>query len=140
MFDTFFPSQDSVTTQQIEVLGILPPEWWEKWARTQKWFNEENPDSMPEISKDLEGVPRTWSRRFEYSIQEPRTDARLEIMAEEERRVFEAMLWPMLRYQPRERATAQHALQSEWMKGWGLPALEQSAGSLKHAVEKERKV
>lgn len=125
LFDAFRPTADRVTAEQVEVLGILPHEWWEKWDRRLEWFNEEGElDLKPETSRGHDGVRRTWDLRFDYCIQEPRAEAGLEIVTEEEKRAFEAMLRPMLKFRPRERATAQQALHSEWMKDWGQPALE----------------
>ncbi|KGO74828.1 hypothetical protein PITC_031060 [Penicillium italicum] len=122
LFETFFPTADRVTAEQVEVLGILPPEWWEKWSKRLDWFNEEGElDLKPGIS-----ARRAFGQRFEYSIQEPRGEAGLETMTVKERRAFEVMLRSMLIYRPNERATAQQVLQSEWMIGWGQPALEQS--------------
>lgn len=126
LFEAFFPTTDRVTAEQVEVLGILPPEWWEKWGRKSEWFNEEGELGLrPEMPRNHEGVHRTWDQRFDYCIQEPRAEAGLEIVTEKERRAFEAMLRSMLVYRPKERATAQEALHSEWMKDWGQPALEQ---------------
>jgi len=130
LFDAFRPTADRVTAEQVEVLGILPNEWWEKWHRRLEWFNEEG-----QLSRGHDGVRRTWDVRFDYCIQEPRAEAGLEIVTDKERRAFEAMLRPMLNFRPRERATAQQILQSEWMKGWGQPALEESRGAF-HSVMK----
>lgn len=69
---------------------------------------------------------RGLGQRVEYSIQEPWVEAGLETMTERGRRAFELMLRSMLIYRPNERVTAQHVLDSEWMKDWGQPALEQS--------------
>ena len=63
--------------------------------------------------------------RFAHSIQKPRAEAGLEIVTERVRKAFDAMLRPMLTFRPGERATAQQALHSEWMKGWGQPTLEE---------------
>ncbi|KAJ5187600.1 hypothetical protein N7449_010594 [Penicillium cf. viridicatum] len=122
LFEAFFATADRITAEQVEVLGILPPEWWEKWSRRLDWFNEEDKLILkPEMS-----ARRAFDQRFEYSIQEPRAKAGLETMTEKERRAFEVMLRSMLIYWPNERATAQQVLHSEWMKDWGQPALEQS--------------
>jgi serine/threonine-protein kinase SRPK3 len=134
LFDSFRPTADRVTAEQVEVLGILPHEWWGNWHRRLEWFNEEGElDLKPETSRGHDGVRRTWDLRFDYCIQEPRAEAGLEIVMERERRAFEAMLRPMLTFRPRERATAQQALHSEWMKGWGQPALEESLSTY-HSV------
>lgn len=126
LFDTFFPSIDRVTMEQVLALGILPPEWWKKWNKRSEWFSEEGLDLKPDVSRGHDGRRRTWDWRFDYCIQEPRAEAGMETVTVEERRAFEAMLRSMLRFRPNERATAQQVLHSEWMKGWGLPALEQS--------------
>jgi serine/threonine-protein kinase SRPK3 len=127
LFDAFFPTPDRVTAEQVEVLGILPPEWWGKWNRRLEWFNEEGGMGLkPEMAGDHAGVRKTWDQRFDYCIQEPRAEAGLETVSEKERRAFEAMLRSMLVFRPKERATAQDVLRSEWMIDWGQPALEQS--------------
>ncbi|CAI7621165.1 unnamed protein product [Penicillium glandicola] len=133
LFETFFPTANRVTAEQVEVLGILPPEWWGKWSRRLDWFNEEGELNLePGMS-----TRRDFDRRFEYSIQIPRAEAGSETMTAKERRAFEAMLRSMLIYRPNERATAQQVLHSEWMKDWGQPALEQSWNTIQFCHEKE---
>lgn len=137
LFEAFFPSTDRVTAEQVEVLGILPLEWWGKWNRRFEWFNEDDElDLKSEISRRHDGERRTWDQRFNYCIQEPRAEADLETVTVEERRAFEAMLRSMLIFLPKERATAQQVLHSEWMKDWGQPALERSLSTF-NAVMKE---
>lgn len=102
-----FPSSVRVTAEQVEVLGILPPEWWRKWSRRLEWFNEDGEmDLKPGMSGVHDGMHRTWDKRFGYCIQEPRAEAGLEIVTEEERRAFESMLQSMLVFRPNEKATA----------------------------------
>ncbi|KAJ5211404.1 hypothetical protein N7491_011223 [Penicillium cf. griseofulvum] len=123
LFDAFWATADRVTAEQVEVLGILPAEWWKNWHKRLEWFNDEG--ELDGTSRGHDSVRRTWDMRFDYSIQKPRAEAGLEIVTERERKAFEAMLRPMLTFRPGERATAQQALHSEWMKGWGQPALEE---------------
>ncbi|KAJ5503467.1 hypothetical protein N7463_006341 [Penicillium fimorum] len=85
------PADNRVTAEQVEVLGILPSEWWERWSRGRDWFNEEG----------------------ELNELEARSEAGLETMTEKERRAFEVMLRSMPIYRPNERATAQQVLHSE---------------------------
>ena len=122
LFDAFFPNADRVTAEQVEVLGVLPPEWWAKWSRRMEWFNEEG-DLLPN-GHDCER--RTWEKRFGYCVQEPRAEAGLETVTEIERRAFNEMLQSMLVFRPKDRATAQQVLHSKWMKEWGQPTLEES--------------
>lgn len=126
LFDTFFPNADRVTTEQVEVLGVLPPEWWGKWSKRREWFNEEGELHVERTSTGQNCVRRTWEVRFGYSIQKPRAEAGLETVSENERRAFEEMLRSMLVFRPQDRATAQQVLHSTWMKKWGQPALEES--------------
>lgn len=120
LFEAVFPTADRVTMEQVEALGILPPDWWRNWSKRLEWFNEEG----EMLSRDHGEVRRTLDMRFDYSIQEPRVEAGMETATEEEREAFDGMIRSMLTFRPAERATAQQLLHSEWMTGWGLPALE----------------
>jgi serine/threonine-protein kinase SRPK3 len=126
LFEAFFATPDRVTAEQVETLGVLPPDWWEKWSGRREWFNEEGELDSKKTSRGHDGVRMSWDQRFDYCIQEPRAEAGLETVAERERRAFKAMLLSMLAFRPNERATAQQALCSEWMKDWGQPALNRA--------------
>jgi serine/threonine protein kinase len=127
LFEAFYPTADRVTAEQVEVIGNLPPEWWKNWNRRLEWFNEEGELYVkPDSSRGQDGMRRTWEDRFGDCIQDPRAEAGLETVTEQEKRAFETMLRSMLVFRPNERATAQQVLHSEWMKGWGQPALEES--------------
>lgn len=54
----------------------------------------------------------------------------LDTVTEQEKWAFEKMIRSMLVFRPNERATAEQVLHSEWMKGWGQPALEESRALL----------
>ncbi|KAJ5642290.1 hypothetical protein N7490_006290 [Penicillium lividum] len=127
LFEALYPTADRVTAEQVEVIGILPPEWWKNWNRRLEWFNEEGDLNLnPDSSRGQDGMRRSWEDRFDDCIQDPRAEAGLETVTEQEKGAFETMLRSMLVFQPNERATAQQVLHSEWMKGWGQPALEES--------------
>ncbi|GKZ37239.1 hypothetical protein AbraIFM66950_008696 [Aspergillus brasiliensis] len=126
LFEVFLPSNDWVTREQVEVFGILPSEWWKKWDKRSEWFNEEGELKLNRENMSKGTTRNAWEVRFNHSIQEPRAKAGLETMTVEEKSAFEAMIWSMLRYEPEERATAEQLMQSEWMTGWGLPALKES--------------
>lgn len=138
LFEAFYPTPDRVTAEQVEVIGILPPEWWKNWSRRLEWFNEEGElDLKPDASRGHDSMRRTWDKRFGYCIQEPRAEADLETVTEKERRAFEAMLRSMLVFWPNERATAQQILHSEWMKGWGQPALAESWSTVNSVMKRK---
>lgn len=94
-----------------------------------EWFNEEGELDLVRSSRGDEGVRMSWDQRFGYYIQEPRAEAGMEPVTEEERIAFKAMLQSMLAFRLRERATAQQVLHSEWMEGWGESAHEESWGA-----------
>lgn len=62
-------------------------------------------------------------------FENPRAKIDLEIMTREEDRAFKAMLLSMLKFRPEERAATEQVLQSEWMIGWGIPALYEGQSS-----------
>jgi hypothetical protein len=128
LFEAFLASADRVTAEQVEALGILPTEWWKNWEKRHDWFNEEG--EFGGAARGPDSVCWTWDMRFDFSIQKPRAEAGLEVPTKEERTAFEAMLRSMLTFRPEKRATAHEALNSEWMKGWGQPALEESLSKM----------
>jgi serine/threonine-protein kinase SRPK3 len=71
LFEGFNPSADWMIREHVDVLGKLPPEWWEKRDARRKWFNEEG-------VRDHGSVGRPWAERFEYSVQEPRRECGME--------------------------------------------------------------
>ncbi|KAJ5543729.1 hypothetical protein N7513_007237 [Penicillium frequentans] len=80
----------------------------------------------PDSLRGPNGMRRTWEDRFGDCIQEHRAEAGLETVTEQEKGAFETMLRSMLVFRPNERVTAQRVLHSEWVKGWGQLALEES--------------
>ncbi|KAL4919702.1 kinase-like domain-containing protein [Aspergillus aurantiobrunneus] len=102
IFGTLFAKPDLVTAEQVEALGVLPAEWWGKWSKGREWFTDEGDLTHEALSLRRDGYKgRDFDQRFEDDIQGP---------------------W-------REVATAEEVLGSEWMAGWGLPAVEQDLGN-----------
>lgn len=129
LLESVFPTADRVTAEQVELLGLLPPEWWKKWDKRMEWFDEDGElNSEVKNSRGQDGVRWTWDQRFDFCVQKPRAEAGLTMVSVEERRAFEAMHRMMLVFRPQERGTVKQVLESEWMRDWGMPALEQSYG------------
>jgi hypothetical protein len=80
-----------------------------------KWFNEDGTRHS--------GNPRTWDQRFSYSVQEPRQEAKIEEVGEEEKVALLAMLRVMLAFRPEERPTTTAVMECQWMRKWALPTL-----------------
>ena len=115
--DSFLLGPDDSLGDQIDALGPLPPEWWNKWNGRSEKFTE---DGHPHEGRQ----PWTFEQRFEDSIQAPRRDMGMATMDDEERdALFKMILW-MLRYRPEERPSAEQVLNTSWMRNWGLPAYE----------------
>ncbi|KAJ5188447.1 hypothetical protein N7491_004772 [Penicillium cf. griseofulvum] len=117
LFDQYIISGDDLTCEQVEALGILPPEWWCQWEGRHGRFTE---DGKPMNRKSY----RSWEDRFEDSVQGPRQEEGMPLVEPAERDAIFSMLRSMLVFRPESRATAKQILDSEWMVKWALPEFE----------------
>ncbi len=119
LFQTFFPIDDEITCEQVDALGILPPEWWQRWKARGKYFNN---DGTP-LEQRKEDA---WSldKCFERSTQEPRRERGMVPFEQDEKEALLVMLRAMLAYKPEDRITVVGVLQSEWMTKWAMPEYE----------------
>ncbi|KOC08744.1 hypothetical protein AFLA70_460g001021 [Aspergillus flavus AF70] len=113
----FLATEDDITCEHVDTLGILPPEWWEKWEARQQKFTE---DGTPINHKSY----RSWRDRFEDSVQQPRRDSGMPVFDAKERAAIFDMLRPMLSFKPKNRSTTKQILETEWMVKWALPEYE----------------
>ncbi|CAG8892897.1 unnamed protein product [Penicillium egyptiacum] len=119
LFDGMFATEDSITCEQVDALGILPLEWWSRWEGRHGRFME---DGKP-INRD--GDPhRSWEARFEQDMQEPRQRKGMPRIEIAERDAIFKMLKSMLKFRPEDRSTAKKILECEWMVKWALPEYE----------------
>lgn len=115
---------ESAAAAQIDALGPMPDEWWEKWeARTKTESFDGNGKPKPG-----RGV-WTFEQRFEDSIQQPRKEGGMEMIAEDERRAIFEMVRGMLKFSPGDRVSAHQVLETEWMRRWAIPEAEKSWGT-----------
>ncbi|KAK2858519.1 hypothetical protein FQN49_004652 [Arthroderma sp. PD_2] len=121
IFSSEFATADSVTSQQIEVLGPMPSEWWERWEERSHYFDEHgNPKEGREAWPPID-------RAFEEGVQKYRRKMQPDgVFGEGETAAFLALMCRMLVFRPEERPTAKEVLESEWMVNWALPAFERS--------------
>ncbi|UNI16582.1 hypothetical protein JDV02_003008, partial [Purpureocillium takamizusanense] len=117
LFEDILATPDNTTCEQVDALGNLPPEWWNKWEARRQWFNN---DGSP-LKQRLQ---RTWEDRFEDSIQESRRREGMPVLEAEESDAIFVMLRSMLSFRPETRLTADKVLESKWMKKWALPTYE----------------
>jgi len=80
--------------RQVNILGKLPPDWWQKWDGRLKWFNEEG--------VRIDGGGQSWEERFESDVQMPRRENRMEEVGEEEKAALFDMLKAMMAFKPGE--------------------------------------
>ncbi|RDH36287.1 kinase-like domain-containing protein [Aspergillus welwitschiae] len=104
LFEGFLATEDYMTREHVDTLGILPPEWWKRW--------EARPESFTEDGRPIKRNPyRSWGDRFEDSVQQPRQEVGMPLFDAEER---DAIL----------EITTKQILESEWMVKWALPEYE----------------
>ncbi|KAK4110796.1 kinase-like protein [Canariomyces notabilis] len=119
LFDGWLCTEDDITSDQIEALGPLPPEWWKKWDARSKYYTE---DGQPKESCEA----WSWNQRLERDIQDPRRRSGLDILEEEEQDALFEMLWRMLAFRPEDRPSANEVLQMAWMRNWAIPDSERT--------------
>ncbi|KAH7019746.1 kinase-like domain-containing protein [Ilyonectria destructans] len=117
--DSFLLSQDDATSDQVDALGRLPPEWWEKWEARSKSFTE---DGRPKGDRS----PWSWDQRFEDSIQQPRREKGMETLDEKESHALCEMIRWMLAFRPGDRPSADQVLKTAWMRNWAIPESEKT--------------
>ncbi|KAF5685783.1 kinase domain-containing protein [Fusarium circinatum] len=113
---SFLFDEDEVIADQVDALGPLPPEWWEKWETRTNVLTEDG---------QRKGGVETWplQKRFNLTIQREKKTEKLD---DEESCAFLDMTKGMLRFRPEERMTADRVLRSEWMSKWALPLAEKA--------------
>ncbi|KAJ5795015.1 hypothetical protein N7457_001614 [Penicillium paradoxum] len=121
LFDGLFATEDSITCEQIDVLGMLPPEWWCKWEGRHGRFTEDG--------KPINRNPyRSWEDRFEQDIQQPRGREGMSRIGPAESDAIFQMLKSILEFRPENRSTAKQILRCEWMVKWASPEYEKIRG------------
>ncbi|KAF5976316.1 kinase domain-containing protein [Fusarium coicis] len=123
LIDGIIAPQDDITAQQVHLLGIPPPEWWDKWDKRSKWF-----DSKGQALSNERDI-RSWDRRFTQWMQEPRKSEDMETLNSEEAAALLDLLRRMLAWKPENRPQAQQILESGWVKDWALPAYNKTKKS-----------
>lgn len=107
LFGEILATPDMIMSQQINTLGALPQDWWDRWNMKWEFFNR---DGTPIESRRTP----SWSCRFERDIQQPRHENEvLGTMDAEEAQAFTTMLQSMLVYQPTKRLLAKEVLHTE---------------------------
>ncbi|CAG8016318.1 unnamed protein product [Penicillium olsonii] len=112
-----FATDDSITCEQVDVLGILPSEWWHEWQGRHTRFME---DGKP-MNRD---PSMSWEDRFEHDIQAPRRREGMQRIDSAEKDAFLRMMKSKITFRPENRYSAKQILECEWMVKWALPEYE----------------
>ncbi|EGX88041.1 protein kinase domain protein [Cordyceps militaris CM01] len=119
LFDVFWCTEDTATWMQVQTLGKLPDEWWEKWDARVNDFAE---DGQP-LRRDDSPV-YTFDYQFEDAMQGGRRRYEMETMGSAEKEALLGMLRPMLAYKPEQRCSVRDVVASEWMTKYAMPEYE----------------
>ncbi|KAH8430716.1 uncharacterized protein LDX57_008378 [Aspergillus melleus] len=121
IFSSEFATADEVISQQIDVLGSMPRDWWKGWEERSQFFDE---DGCPKAGRYV------WphiDQAFEEGVQMYRRKGSrvCEFDGEEAAAILE-LIKRMLAFRPEERPTAEEVLKSDWMVKWVMPDFNRS--------------
>ncbi|KID88401.1 protein kinase domain protein, partial [Metarhizium majus ARSEF 297] len=119
LFEMFWGTEDNATWMQVQTLGKLPGEWWEKWDARSEDYTDDG-----QLIRVDNGPVYTFDYQFENDIQEVRRRYKMETMDSAEKEALLAMLRPMLAYRPEQRCSVNEVLDSEWMTRYAMPDYE----------------
>ncbi|KAK2762653.1 hypothetical protein FQN54_000826 [Arachnomyces sp. PD_36] len=120
IFSSEFVTPDEVVSQQIDVLGSIPSDWWTSWEKRGEFFDE---NRCPK--KDRYVWP-SMNDAFEEGVQKYRRQRKFGEFDREETAAILDLMRRMLTFRPEDRPTVNEVLQSEWMVKWVLPDFERS--------------
>ncbi|KAB8203010.1 kinase-like domain-containing protein [Aspergillus parasiticus] len=121
IFSSEVAAVDEVISQQTDVLGSLPLEWFESWGKRDLYFDD---DGVP---KDGRYVWSSIDEVFEEGVQRYRRKFGMGEIDREETAAILDLMCRMLTFRQEERPTAREVLQSRWMVDWVLPDFERSS-------------
>ncbi|KAM5429481.1 hypothetical protein McanCB56680_005116 [Microsporum canis] len=107
-----------ILQDQVCVLGKLPEPWWLRWESRAEFFNE---DATVDMATGATPFKDSLEDRYNWFVRAARRRSEMEEQGEDEKRAFLHMIETILRYSPRDRATIQDIVDSEWMQTWALP-------------------
>ncbi|KAG6205312.1 hypothetical protein E4U34_000132 [Claviceps purpurea] len=117
LIHSLIPQPDSVTAELLDMLGPMPPAWWERWEARSKY------DHKVRLLNGL-AKPEELRRRFQYSVQNPRQKQETDTLAEDELDAVLSLFKAMLAWSPADRPDISEVLSSTWMTKWALPAYQ----------------
>ena len=115
LFNHSMPSKDVILADMFDLLGVLPPQWWEKWEHRSYCLSS---DRLPKTGTVYGPGP---SKPLALRIQETRSsgdqsDGALRPFKPDEMANLHNLLAATLKYLPSERITADDILKLKWIQ------------------------
>ncbi|KAJ3476408.1 hypothetical protein NLG97_g9141 [Lecanicillium saksenae] len=129
LFSSAFYTEKQVMCQRIDILGLLPDDWYKKWEYRYDFFEL---DRQPKHGRHVSpGIEQTFRNR----VQKYRGKANMVELCAEEEAAFLDMMKGMLRCRPEQRYTAQQVLECDWVVKWAHPDYKRSRASEACGIE-----
>ncbi|KAK2773828.1 protein kinase domain-containing protein [Colletotrichum kahawae] len=132
LLETYFPGYDEAWGEMIHLLGEPPKAWWDVWkAAADSGDNDDG--SSPENKIPRHRDPTSLSDRILQLIDKDRAERVAGIWenGDEDEKVppgelrdLLSMLEGIFCWLPEDRLKAGDLMHGDWMKNWGLPAIE----------------
>ncbi|KAI1905540.1 hypothetical protein LOZ12_006743 [Ophidiomyces ophidiicola] len=112
---------DEIISQQVDVLGPMPSEWWEKWDERDQFFDSNR------CPKEGRYVWPAMEEAFQEGVQKYRQQKpHMGVFGTDEKAAVLDLIRRMLVFKPEKRLTIEEVLETEWMVKWALPAFERA--------------
>lgn len=120
IFSDELVTPDAVLAQQVDVLGPMPPRWWQQWELRHQFFDQagnsiQGEDAQPPLSE-----------AFDAWVQKYRIKHSVGMFSEEEKIAFLDLIRQMLSFDPQARPSATDVLKSDWVLKWAKVDFERS--------------
>ncbi|RAH56393.1 kinase-like protein [Aspergillus piperis CBS 112811] len=107
LLDATLATRHNIASQQVDIIGDIPLEWWNTWGKRHEYFEE-----IGRPKKDRFVYP-SLEQNFEKYIQAARQRDNMSSFNKEEQVAILSMLRSMLAMKPEKRATATDVLSSD---------------------------
>lgn len=124
LFEDFWPKEDSIILDAISTLGPLPSKMFHAWPNRSKFFKEDGSWQEDRKPKESE-LSRSLTVRLRECM-ESESNSNTFGYGDAELQSLEKLLRSMLQYEPNNRIKVNQTLSSEWVQGYGIPALLKS--------------
>ena len=120
LFGGFKPSKDTILVEMVDSLGILPPQWWEKWESRSLYFSSDRAPKNGMSTHDIGSSKPLALRIQEMRSGGDRPERAPRPFKPHEMFSLQRLLAATLKYLPSERATADYVSKLEWIqeKDW----------------------